>query len=70
MAALLTIFLVALCDELLPEPLHNPLTLAAICGGLLIIFAFLLLSWATYREIEEENRKHADELVEGSDEDL
>ena len=70
-AALLTIFLVALCDELLPEPLHNPLTLAAIMGGLLIIFAFLLLSWATYREIDEENRKHADELVEGSDvEDL
>ena len=36
----------------------------------LIIFAFLLLSWATYREMDEENKKHADELVEGSDDDL
>ena len=68
-AALLTIFLVALCDELLPEPLHNPLTTAAIMGGLLIIFAFLLLSWATYVEMNEENLKHADELVQESDVD-
>ena len=29
----------------------------AIAGGLLIIFAFLLLSWATYREMVEERRK-------------
>lgn len=68
-AALLTIFLVALCDELLPPPLHNPLTLAAIMGGCLIIFAFLLLSWATYVEMRDENQKHADELVEESDVD-
>jgi drug/metabolite transporter (DMT)-like permease len=69
-AALLTIFIVALCDEFLPPPLYHPLTFAAIMGGLLIIFAFLLLSWATYREMDEENKKHADELVEGSDDDL
>lgn len=65
-AALLTIFLVALCDVMLPPPLYSPLTLAAIMGGLLIIFAFLLLSWATYAEVQEENEKHADELVEDS----
>ena len=39
-------------------------------GLMVIIFAFLLLSWATYREMDEENKKHADELVEGSDDDL
>ena len=66
-AALLTIFIVALCDEYLPPPLHHPLTGAAIVGGMLIIFAFLLLSWATYVEMDEENRKHADEVVESDD---
>lgn len=70
-AALLTIFLVALCDQLLPPPLYSPLTLAAVAGGVLIIFAFLLLSWATYREMDEERRKKAEEIVEESDvEDL
>ncbi|USW47877.1 Putative solute carrier family 35 member F3/F4 [Septoria linicola] len=70
-AALLTIFLVALCDELLPPPLYSPLTGAAMAGGLLIIFAFLLLSWFTYKEMEEERHKHAEEQVEESDtEDL
>ena len=68
-AALLTIFLVALCDQMLPPPLYSPLTAAAMVGGLLIIFAFLLLSWATYREMDEENKKHADELVQESDEE-
>jgi protein-S-isoprenylcysteine O-methyltransferase Ste14 len=67
-AALLTIFLVALCDQLLPPPMYSPLTGAAISGGLLIIFAFLLLSWFTYREMEEERlHKKAEELVEESD---
>ncbi|KAF1815614.1 hypothetical protein P152DRAFT_464419 [Eremomyces bilateralis CBS 781.70] len=56
-AALLTIFIVAIIDELLPEPLKSPLTPAAIGGGLLIIFAFLLLSWATYKEMGEERRQ-------------
>lgn len=70
-AALLTIFLVALCDQLLPPPLYSPLTLAAVAGGVLIIFAFLLLSWATYKEMDEERRKKAEEIVEESDvEDL
>lgn len=71
-AALLTIFLVALCDQLLPPPLYHKLSGAAIGGGVLIIAAFLLLSWATYREMDEE-RKHkaAEERVDVSDvEDL
>ncbi|KAF2122799.1 hypothetical protein BDV96DRAFT_639362 [Lophiotrema nucula] len=60
-AALLTIFIVAIVDQLLPPPLNSPLTPAAIVGGLLIIGAFLLLSYATYKEMDEERRK---ELVE------
>jgi len=68
-AALLTIFLVALCDELLPEPLHNDLSTAAVMGGVLIIAAFALLSWATFREMKEESAhgKGAEEMVEESD---
>lgn len=63
-AALLTIFLVALCDELLPKPLHNDLSGAAVAGGFLIIAAFALLSWATFREVTEEHKKNPDEFVE------
>ncbi|KAI9870982.1 MAG: hypothetical protein M1830_003559, partial [Pleopsidium flavum] len=53
-AALLTIFLVAIVDWLLTG---QPLSAAAIAGGVLIIIAFLLLSWSTYREMDEERRK-------------
>jgi drug/metabolite transporter (DMT)-like permease len=58
-AALLTIFLVAIVDWMLTG---KPLSAAAITGGLLIIAAFLLLSWSTYRELDEERRRRlADE---------
>ena len=63
-AALLTIFLVALCDQMLPPPLYSPLTAAAMLGGLLIIFAFLLLSWATFVEMGEERARHPEDVVE------
>ncbi|KAI9851150.1 MAG: hypothetical protein M1838_004359 [Thelocarpon superellum] len=53
-AALLTIFLVAIVDWFLTG---EPLSAAAIAGGVLIIAAFLLLSWSTYREMDEEKRK-------------
>jgi len=66
-AALLTIFLVAVVDQLLPPPLNQPLTGAAVAGGLLIIVAFLLLSWATYREMAEERRKKESEVEIESD---
>ncbi|KAF2858231.1 hypothetical protein K470DRAFT_260064 [Piedraia hortae CBS 480.64] len=61
-AALLTIFLVALCDALLPPPLHHRLTSAAILGGLLIMAAFMLLSWGTFREMAEEEKKETIEM--------
>ncbi|KAF2822211.1 hypothetical protein CC86DRAFT_301194 [Ophiobolus disseminans] len=60
-AALLTIFIVALVDQLLPPPLNSPLTPAAIVGGILIIGAFILLSWATYKEMDEERRHNLEE---------
>lgn len=70
-AALLTIFLVALVDQILPPPLNSPLSGAAIAGGVLIIVAFLLLSWSTYKEMDEERRKKAgDEIDESDVEDL
>ena len=50
----LTIFLVAITDWLRTGKKLPP---AALGGGLLIIAAFLLLSWSTYREMEEERRK-------------
>lgn len=56
-AALLTIFIVAIVDQLLPPPLNSPLTPAALVGGLLIIGAFVVLSYATYREMDEERRR-------------
>ena len=63
-AALLTIFLVAITDWLITG---KPLSVAAITGGTLIIFAFLMLSWATYREMSEEQRKRAEEEGEGKE---
>jgi drug/metabolite transporter (DMT)-like permease len=60
-AALLTIFLVAIVDWLLTGA---PLSAAALSGGCLIIFAFVMLSWATYREMnEEEKKREAEEGV-------
>jgi len=56
-AALLTIFLVALVDELLPEPMHNELSGAALVGGVVIIVAFVMLTWATFVEMNEERRE-------------
>lgn len=66
-AALLTIFIVAIVDELLPGELRNELTPAALIGGLLIIAAFLVLSWASYKEMDEERRRKLE--MEDSDED-
>jgi hypothetical protein len=36
-------------------------------GGLLIIGAFCLLSWATYKEMDEERRKKLEENDSGSE---
>lgn len=66
-AALLTIFLVAIVDWLRTG---QPLSFAAIIGGILIMAAFFLLSWSTYRELQEERRKHLenDQVESESDE--
>ena len=57
-AALLTIFLVAIVDWLLTG---TPLSVAALVGGCAIIVAFGMLSWATYREMKEEERRREEE---------
>ncbi|KAI9754595.1 MAG: cyclin-dependent protein kinase [Chaenotheca gracillima] len=66
-AALLTIFIVAVVDWMLTG---RALSIAAIFGGLLIVVAFVLLSWSTYREMNEEKRKRMEnEMSESSDDD-
>ncbi|KAK3179860.1 hypothetical protein K4F52_008778 [Lecanicillium sp. MT-2017a] len=65
-AALLTIFLVAIVDWMLTG---NPLSPAAILGGGMIIVAFLALSWSTYREMtEHEAAKMAVDLTDSDEE--
>jgi len=64
-AALLTIFLVAIVDWAWTG---IPLSPAAIAGGLLIIAAFLMLSWSTYREMQEDKR-HREMDIDDSDSD-
>jgi len=63
-AALLTIFLVALVDELLPPPMHNELSGVALVGGVVIIVAFVMLTWATFVEMNEEAREDDVEVEE------
>lgn len=66
-AALLTIFIVALADWALTG---QPLSGAAMLGGSMIIVAFLALSWSTYREMtEHEAQKLAVDLTDSDDED-
>lgn len=65
-AALLTIFLVAIVDWLWTG---IPLSPAAVVGGILIIGAFLLLSWSTYREMAEERRKRQIDLSDEDDDE-
>ncbi|KAI0473208.1 NADP-dependent oxidoreductase domain-containing protein [Xylariaceae sp. FL0804] len=50
-AALLTIFIVAVADWLLTGERISP---AAVAGGVAIIVAFLMLSWSTWREMTED----------------
>ncbi|RYP74144.1 hypothetical protein DL771_003202 [Monosporascus sp. 5C6A] len=50
-AALLTIFIVALADRLVFGETLSP---AAVSGGCMIVVAFVLLSWSTWREITED----------------
>lgn len=68
-ASLLTIFMVAVSDWLLTG---QPLSLAAIIGGAMIIVAFVMLAVSTWREMtEEERRKEMDideqDVLDGDD---
>ncbi|KAF4633556.1 hypothetical protein G7Y89_g4565 [Cudoniella acicularis] len=66
-AALLTIFLVAISDWMFTG---KALTKAAMFGGLLIVGAFMMLTWSTYREMQEENMKKQIDLIDSeSDKD-
>lgn len=60
-AALLTIFLVAISDWALTG---EPLSTAAIIGGLLIVIAFAMLSWSTWREMSEHAKQREAEEEE------
>ncbi|KAL4786374.1 hypothetical protein BJX76DRAFT_126121 [Aspergillus varians] len=65
-AALLTIFLVAIVDWFLTGQ-HLPKS--SIMGGVLIMIAFFLLSWSTYREMNEERKKNIEQDAAASDTD-
>ena len=60
-AALLTIFIVALSDWALTG---EPLSGAALTGGLLIILAFGMLSWSTWTEMSEHAKMREQEEAE------
>ncbi|KAL8751327.1 MAG: hypothetical protein Q9199_006498 [Rusavskia elegans] len=67
-AGLLTIILVCIADYFRTG---EPLSVAAIAGGLLIMGAFFFFSWSTYREMEEERKKQleSDPVFSDDDED-
>lgn len=61
-AALLTIFIVAITDWLRTG---DPMSFAAISGSVMIMVAFGMLSWSTYREmVEDADRKTTHDQVE------
>jgi drug/metabolite transporter (DMT)-like permease len=69
-AALLTIFLVAIVDWVLTG---KPLSVAAVTGGIVICVAFFLLAWSTWREIcedagAEKGRKKDDDVEDDGEE--
>ncbi|EMR72221.1 putative duf6 domain protein [Eutypa lata UCREL1] len=54
-AALLTIFIVAIADWLV---FGERLSAAAVFGGCMIVVAFTVLSWSTWREMREDAERH------------
>ncbi|OTB00983.1 hypothetical protein M426DRAFT_75481 [Hypoxylon sp. CI-4A] len=61
-AALLTIFIVAIADWMITG---QSMSAAAIAGGCMIIVAFLMLSWSTWREMTEDAQRKAAVEVAG-----
>jgi hypothetical protein len=41
----------------------------AIIGGLLIIGAFLLLTWSTFKEVQDDRRKREVDIVQSDESD-
>ncbi|KAK0721007.1 hypothetical protein B0H67DRAFT_486262, partial [Lasiosphaeris hirsuta] len=66
-AALLTIFIVAIADWLWTG---QPPSAAALFGSLLIVAAFAMLSWSTWLEMVEEEGKRCRVDLSGEDDDL
>ena len=65
-AALLTIFLVGITDWLITG---KPISAPALAGCALIVIAFVMLSYATYREMKEEQLKREDDEDKVFDDD-
>ncbi len=65
-ASLLTIFIVAVSDWWLTG---QPPSTAAMLGGGMIVVAFALLSWSTYKEMAEDELKKTDDLSSGDSSD-
>lgn len=63
-ASLLTIFIVAITDWMITG---EPLSGAAVLGGLMIMVAFLMLAWSTWREMAESQRRKAVDLTDSGD---
>ncbi|ROT35474.1 hypothetical protein SODALDRAFT_337465 [Sodiomyces alkalinus F11] len=63
-AALLSIFIVAVTDWVLTG---EPLSAAALLGGILIMIAFLMLAWSTWREMADSQRRKAVDLTDSGD---
>jgi drug/metabolite transporter (DMT)-like permease len=63
-ASLLTIFIVALTDWFITG---EPLSAAALMGGLMIMIAFGMLSWSTWREMKEHEAAKAVDLTDSGD---
>lgn len=63
-AALLTIFIVAISDWILTGA---PPSAAAMLGGFMIIAAFGMLSWSTWKEMAEEERRKEVDLSDSGD---
>ncbi|CAK7212586.1 hypothetical protein SCUCBS95973_001514 [Sporothrix curviconia] len=65
-ASLLTIFIVAVSDWWLTGV---PPSAAALLGGSMIVVAFALLSWSTYKEMTEEEQKREVDIAGSDSED-
>lgn len=63
-AALLTTFLVAVVDWLL---FGTEISFGGIIGGVLIIIAFVLLSYASWKELQDESDDESDVILTGGD---